>query len=110
MQTKDLTIFNEMPFLFWVKDPEGRYLWGNRTISQLAGEEVVGKTDHELVWVDNADALKAADQQVFQSGKPSYLQERVDKSSHGKATLNVCKWLGEFEGRKCCFGISFVIE
>ncbi len=38
MQMKDLEIFNEMPFLFWVKDEDGRYLWGNKAISQLAGE------------------------------------------------------------------------
>ncbi|MGI9404575.1 MAG: hypothetical protein ACR2OF_08740 [Hyphomicrobium sp.] len=43
MQIKDLEIFNEMPFLFWVKEEERRYLWGNRTISQLAKENLVGK-------------------------------------------------------------------
>jgi hypothetical protein len=34
-----------MLFLFWVKDEEGRYLWGNRTTSQLVEENVVGKSD-----------------------------------------------------------------
>ena len=75
MEAKDLEIFEEMPFLFWVKDEEGKYSWGNRTISQLAGENVVGKTDHELVWSDSADVLQAADRQVFESGKLSYLRE-----------------------------------
>ncbi|MGB7950734.1 MAG: PAS domain-containing protein [Candidatus Binatia bacterium] len=110
MKTKDLEVFNEMPFLFWVKDEQGTYIWGNRTISRLAGEEIAGKIHRDLVWADNADALQAADRQVFESGEPSYLHEYVDKSSHGQATLNVCKWLGEFEGRKCCLGISFIIE
>ena len=40
MQASDLKIFNEMPFLFRVKDEEGRYLWGNRTICGLAREYV----------------------------------------------------------------------
>ena len=110
METKDLEIFNDVPFLFWVKDGGGRYLWGNRTISQLAGEEVAGKTDRELLWADNADSLQAGDKQVFESGKPNYLHEYGDKSSHGKATLNVCKWLGDFEGHKCCFRISFIMD
>jgi hypothetical protein len=43
MEAKDLKIFNEMPFLFWVKDEKGKYLWGNKTISRLAGEDIVGK-------------------------------------------------------------------
>jgi len=110
MQMKDLEIFNEMPFLFWVKDEDGRYLWGNKAISQLAGEQITGKTDHELVWAENADALRAGDKRVFETRKPSYLHEYVNKSSRGRATLSVCKWLGDLEGGKRCFGISFVVE
>ena len=45
MEKKDLELFNEVPFLFWVKDEKGTYLWGNKAISQLAGENVAGKTD-----------------------------------------------------------------
>lgn len=110
METKDLEIFNEMPFLFWVKDEEGKYLWGNRTISQLAGEDIVGKTDYELVWAENTEIIRSGDKQVFDSEEPRYLQEYVAKFNHGKATLNVCKWLGELDGSKRCFGISFIIE
>ena len=110
MKSKDLEVFNDFPFLFWVKDVDGKYLWGNRAISRLAGKEIVGKTDRELPWADNADALQANDRLVFETGKPSYLHEYVDKSSRGKATLNVCKWLGELDGKTHCFGISFVIE
>ena len=110
MKMKDLEIFNEVPFLFWVKDEDGKYLWGNRAISRLAKEDVVGKTDRELIWADNADALQAADKKVFKTGKPLFVHEHVGKSGSGKANLNVCKWLGELEDRKRCFGISFTIE
>ena len=110
MEAKDLEMFSEVPFLFWVKDEAGRYLWGNRAICRLAGEDIAGKTDYDLVWSDNAESLQAADRQVFASGNPIYLQEHVDASSRGKATLNVCKWLGEFNGDTRCFGISFTIE
>ena len=110
MEAKALEVFNAMPFLFWVKSKEGKYLWGNQAISLLADEDVVGKTDYELVWADNAAALQAADKQVFESGKPKYLREQVGESSQGQATLNVCKWIGTLEGKECCFGVSFVIE
>lgn len=45
MQKSQLEVFNMMPFLFWAKDEDGRYIWGNRVICDLAKEDVVGKTD-----------------------------------------------------------------
>ncbi len=103
-------IFNQMPFLFWVKDEAGIYLWGNRAITEHAGENIVGKSDRELIWAANADIIRAGDKQVFASGEPKYLQDYVAEFSGGKTTLNVCKWLGELDGKKCCFGLSFVIS
>jgi len=100
----------EMPFLFWVKDEEGRYLWGNRTISQLAKENVIGKTDSELMWGDNAEALRTNDKNALETGKPVFTHEYVDKSGHGKATLNVCKFMGDLDRKKHVFGISFIID
>lgn len=110
MKMKDHEVFNEMPFLFWVKDEEGRYLWGNRAISQMAKEDVIGKTDDQLLWADNADALQAADKKVLETEKPLFLHEYVDKSAHGEATLSVCKFVGELDGKKRVFGVSFMIE
>jgi len=108
MKTIDLEIFKDMPFLFWVKDEEGKYLWGNRAIDQLARETVAGKTDYELPWAADADGLRAADKEVITTGKPKFLREYVKKPSG--VTLNVCKWVGELDGKKRCFGISFVTE
>ena len=72
MQSKDLEIFNQMPFLFWVKDEESRYVWGNRVINELAGGTVVGKTESELPWAENAAALVAHDRQVLEKGEPVF--------------------------------------
>jgi hypothetical protein len=49
------------------------------------------------------------DKDVLASGKPHYIHERVDHSDHGKATLSVCKWVDDLDGRRLVFGISFVI-
>ncbi|MEM8843570.1 MAG: PAS domain-containing protein [Pseudomonadota bacterium] len=111
MCLNDLEVFSKMPFFFWVKDESGKYLFGNQTIANYAGEDIVGKFDRDLVWGDDAEALLEADRQVFESGKPLYVQESVEKSSHGMgATFNVCKWLEELDGKRCCFGLSFIIE
>lgn len=111
MRRADLEAFQNVPFLFWVKDQEGKYLWANRAACRLAKEESIeGKTDRDLIWADNAEALQELDKQVIKSGEPRFLHEYVDKSGQGKATLNVCKWPDELDGVKCCFGISFTID
>lgn len=109
MQIKDLDAFRDVPFLCWVKDEEWRYLWGNRAICDLAGEDVAGKKDDELTWKANADALVRDDKAVLASGEPHFMQERVEHSEHGPVTLSVCKWVDELDGRRRVFGISFVI-
>jgi len=110
MQIKDLEVFNNMPFLRWVKDQDGRYLWVNRAVAQFAGEDIVGKTDHEITWAYDADALRAVDKQVFETGKTRYLHEVVGTPSYGKVTASVCKFVQELDGKKRTFGIAFVIE
>ncbi|MGI9523986.1 MAG: PAS domain-containing protein [Hyphomicrobiaceae bacterium] len=109
MQSKDLEAFRNVPFLVWVKDDNWRYIWGNGAIDELAGERVVGKKDSELAWKAHAEALVKNDEEVLTSGRPHFMHERVDHSEHGKASLNVCKWVDEFNGQSRVFGISFII-
>ena len=110
MQSKDLDVFNGMPFNFWVKDVEGRYLWVNRYLAEMAQQAIIGKTDREMGWATDAEALRADDKQVLESGKTLYVHEDAHFPGHGKVTLSVCKFVGEFDGKKCVFGVSFVIE
>ncbi len=108
MQSSQLEIFNAMPFLFWAKDEEGRYIWGNRAIDAFAKQNVVGKTDDELPWANNAEDLRADDKEVLRTGEPVFRHEYVDRSEKGKATLSVCKFLGELDGTRCVMGVSFI--
>lgn len=110
MQRSALETFNAMPFLFWAKSAEGRYLWGNNAINKFANQDVTGRCDDELPWADNAEALRADDREVLRTGAPLYQHEFVDRSSKGKATLSVCKFLSDLDGTKCVMGVSFVIE
>lgn len=110
MKIEALDVFNDMPFLFWVKDQDGKYIWGNQTIVNHAGEEIAGKTDDELVWSDNAEIIQASDQIVFESGETKNTQDYAAEFSGGKTRLNVCKWLGDLEGEIVCFGLSFVVD
>ncbi|MEJ2070928.1 MAG: PAS domain-containing protein [Syntrophobacterales bacterium] len=110
MQSKDLEVFNNMPFFFWVKDEAGRYLWVNRALSEMAQQAIIGKTDLEMGWAADAEALRADDKQVLETGKTLYVQEYAHVPGRGKVTLNVCKFVGELDGKKRVFGVSFVIE
>jgi len=110
MQRSQLEIFNAMPFLFWAKDAEGRYIWGNRVINDFAKQEVAGRTDDDLPWADNAEDLRADDREVLRTGQPVFRREFVDKSERGQATLSVCKFPGELDGEPCVMGVSFVID
>lgn len=109
MNSTELKSFNDVPFLFWFKDEGGTYRWGNKTIVDLAGGEIVGRTDDELPWAVNAEKLRDHDRQAIQAGKAQFLHEYVDDSKQGKITLSVCKWPGELDGTKGIFGISFRI-
>jgi hypothetical protein len=93
MRTEDLEPFRNAPFLLWAKDADGVYVWGNRTIDELAGETVTGKPDSELAW-----------------GEPMFVHEHVQRSHRGDAVLSVCKWSDDLDGEPHAFGISFVIE
>ena len=110
MQSKDLEIFNNMPFFFWVKDEEGKYVFVNRALADMAQQAIIGKTDLEMGWAADAEALRADDKKVLETGQTLYVHEYAHVPSRGKVTLNVCKFLGEFDGKKRVFGISFVIE
>ena len=108
MTSNELEIFNEMPFFFWVKDEEGTYLWVNKALAEMSESDIVGKKDSELPWASEADKLREHDLKVLQTGKPIYLHEYVAEPHEDN--LSVCKFVGDFEGRRCTFGVSFVIE
>ena len=108
MQQSDVKVLEDVPFLAWAKGEDGRYLWGNRAIAALAGQDVAGKTDREL-WGSDYD-LAGADQRALETGEPQFVHEHVDPPAGGpRITLNVCKFLAEFDGRRCVFGVSFTI-
>ena len=110
MRSSELAIMNELPFLFWAKDKDGTYVWGNKAINAFAGEDVTGKTDFELRWSKDADGLRADDQKVWESGQPEFVHEIAGTPGFEASTLSVCKFIGELDGQRCVFGASFVIK
>lgn len=110
MRSEDLKIFNEMPVLFWAKNVDGVYIFGNTVINANAGGSVVGKTDFELPWKAQAQDLVDHDNTVLESNQPAFVHEEADFKTVGHAGLSVSKWVGNLDGVKCTFGISFTVD
>jgi hypothetical protein len=109
MKSSDLETFETDPLLCRVKDAEWRYLSGNRAICNPEEENVMGTKSADIAWHVEAAALVRNDQDVLESGVPHFMNEVVSHSDRGPATLSVCEWVDELDGRRLVFGTSFVV-
>ncbi|MDF3054574.1 MAG: two component system histidine kinase, partial [Gammaproteobacteria bacterium] len=80
ISTSDIEkILHTLPGSVYWKDCQGVYLGCNEYMVKMAGldspEAVVGKTDYDLCWRDQASMLRAIDQEVMQSGVQKVIEE-----------------------------------
>jgi PAS domain S-box-containing protein len=72
--------------VFW-KDRDGVYLGCNKRFAKDAGkgsqEEIIGKTDQDMVWRDQADAYVRDDRAVMESGRPKLDYEEPQTTPSG---------------------------
>ena len=73
--------------VFW-KDTESRYLGCNPAFAIDAGKsspsEVIGRVDHDLAWSTQAEAYRADDRAVMDSGTPRLFYEEPQTSADGR--------------------------
>jgi len=72
----------------YIKDLEGRYLLVNRryeSVSHIAQEQILGKTDYDLYPPEIADVFRANDQRVLETRSSTQFEE-VDYLEDGKHT------------------------
>ncbi len=72
------TFMDSAPFLGYIKDPDGRFLFYNRLVAQRFGvssEEWLGKSDHELFPPGLAAVYRGNDLDVLESGKLKIVDE-----------------------------------
>lgn len=74
-----LSIIDTLPIRVFWKDSESTYLGCNQAFAQDAGlsnaADVIGKTDFQLSWADQADLYRADDRAVIDSGMPKLFYE-----------------------------------
>ena len=94
--TLDMThLLKILPGSVYWKDREGRYLGCNDYMTQMAGfnssQEVIGKTDYEMPWREQADALVAIDQTVMRTGIEQNVKEIARRADGALATYLTTK-------------------
>ena len=80
--------------VFYLKDLEGRHILVNREFERFAGkkrEEILGKTDYDLVDRDTAEAFRADDRKVLATGMPLQLAHAV--VLHGRRAEEPGRWM-----------------
>jgi PAS domain S-box-containing protein len=84
-------ITNLVPHGIFAKDAAGRHIFANPALAELAGctpEDMLGKTDFDLV-ADKAqaEAYRADDQAVMQSGKKMVISEELRTDLSGRTRV-----------------------
>jgi len=80
-------IIDIIPGNYWLKDRYGRYIGCNDTVANMLGLEssqnLIGKTDYELPWSEQAEALIENDRKVMELGE-THRYEEIARSGSGQ--------------------------
>ncbi len=89
------SLIANIPGIIYWKDREGRYLGCNNYFVELSGlsseEEVIGKTDFDLIWKDQAENYRRHDRFVMSTGEKQTLEEELVKPSGERLLFSVVK-------------------
>ena len=81
-------IINALPVRVFWKDRNLVYLGCNAVFAHDAGladpRDIIGKTDHQMVWRDQASRYREDDRQVIESGQPKLLIEEPQTTPEGR--------------------------
>ncbi|MEW8540390.1 MAG: PAS domain S-box protein [Candidatus Thiodiazotropha endolucinida] len=84
------TLFQTLPDLIWLKDPDGVYLSCNQTFERFFGaieSEIQGKTDYDFVDRELADFFRANDQIAVEAGESVSNKEWITFADDGHKAL-----------------------
>jgi PAS domain S-box-containing protein len=103
-------ILDHSPTLIFLKDLSGRYLLAGRQCQAVLGvpcEDIVGKTDYELLPVSMADSRRSTERKVLETGQSVEVEEVVFRGSEARTFLTSLFPLRDGQGGAYAFaGIS----
>jgi PAS domain S-box-containing protein len=81
-------IMNNIPHSIFWKDKDLAFLGCNRNFARDAGkespEEIIGKTDYDMPWREQAELYRADDRQVMEAGEPVLNYEEPQTTPDGR--------------------------
>ncbi|HET9912808.1 MAG TPA: PAS domain-containing protein, partial [Anaerolineales bacterium] len=87
-------IMNNIPQAVFWKDKNLVYLGCNRAFAEDAGfsspEEIIGKTDFDMPWKDQAELYRADDRRVLDSGESRLNYEEPQTTPEGSTISSTC--------------------
>ncbi len=89
------TLFDAIPDLIWLKDPEGRYLACNPAYEQRFGvptDQIIGRTDRDFVPASLADIYRRTDLATIEADRPIVIEQDVTFLGNGySGTFSIIK-------------------
>ena len=86
------SILDNTPLIIFIKDLEGKYLLTNQSyqsVFDLTKEQIIGKTDFDLVSKEEATRYKEIDEYVIREQKNAEVEETVERAGVTKNLLVV---------------------
>jgi PAS domain S-box-containing protein len=81
------TVIDYIPDHIYLKDRESRFLLANRSLALWIGasrpEDLIGRTDHEFFPRELADAFRADEARIFETGQSQISKEEQTRSASG---------------------------
>jgi PAS domain S-box-containing protein len=96
------SILDNAPAVVYLKDPDGHYRFANHYLVQLVRcplEQIVGKTDPELLPPETAEACLRNDRAVLERGQPMQFEEVVPGEDGPHTYMSVKFPLRDGDGR-----------
>ena len=89
-ETRLHTLIDTLPDLVWLKDQQGVYLLCNPAFERFFGAkeaDILGKTDHDFVSTEQANAFRANDQAAMAAQRPVVSEEWITLATTGERLL-----------------------
>jgi PAS domain S-box-containing protein len=108
-KTKSLqkAILDNIPYLAWLKDNDGRYISVNEPFARKFGieaEDIIGKTDFDITTRSAAEKIQKSDAEVMKEGI-RHLSEEIEKTPEGNRWIETFK-TPIFNAEKKLIGIT----
>lgn len=101
-------IIDSIDQYIFCKDAKGIYIYANPSFSSIAGidhnDTIVGKTDYDLIWKEQADIIKEKDRKVLQ-GESILRRKEIQTRKNGHSQIIISRQPYTLNGTENILGV-----